>query len=48
MTQAERQQMREWNKAQARAYHHSRKWYNIDSISSVLDPLRAKLRRVHK
>lgn len=46
MTQAERQQMREWNKAQARAYHHSRKWYNVDHLSGVLAPLRARLRRL--
>lgn len=44
MTNEERATMRDWNKAQAKAYHHGRKWYNIDSISNVLAPLRARLR----
>ena len=44
MTQAERETLRASNRANNKAYHHARKWYNIESLAAPLRAVRRKLR----
>lgn len=45
MTQAEREEMTKWNRAQARGYHEARRWRNVPHLSEQLDAARSMIRR---
>lgn len=45
MNNEQRQILRESNRANNKAYHHGRKWYNISHLAAPLEGLRKQLRR---